>query len=107
MIASLDTTDLLIVDGDLVLVDGEPVTISGLAAVAQDIKHKIIESQLLINMIAERDPEKRAMAYKKVKILVENDTRTQPGSCNVTEIDSGVFNITANARTGETLELTP
>lgn len=106
-ISTLETLDLFIEDGDLVLKDGEPETLTGLAAVAQDIKHLIIESGLFIGLVGERDPDSRQMVFKKIKILIEDDARIKPGSAQINEVANGQYNINAQALNGALLELTP
>lgn len=82
--------DLLIVDGDISIGDnGEPLTIDGRPSIAQDIKHSIQESNLLVSLIGERDPLFRRAIYQKIEQLVEKDIRIIPGSCRVNDQSLG------------------
>ena len=68
--------DMLIENGDVVLDAGRnPVLIQDRAVIAQDIKHAIIESNLAVELIAERSPSKKADIRTKLELLVEEDVR--------------------------------
>ncbi len=73
--------DLLIEDDDLKLdADGIPVMTSDKPSIVQDICHAIRESGYAINMIGERNSEKRALLQNKILTIVEDDTRIIPGT---------------------------
>lgn len=78
-----------------------PQTYSDRDVVAQDVKHMIIDSHLLLFMIGERSREKRALIIKKIQLLVEEDERIEPGSCEIHEISSTEFFIYASTEFGE------
>jgi hypothetical protein len=80
--------DLLIVDGGLVFdAAGEPVLVSGAAAIAQDVAHRVRESGTAELLIAEDDAP--ALAQQRIADVVEEDLRIQPGTVVVTGPDAG------------------
>lgn len=91
-----DYFDLLIASDGIVLdAFGLPLTIDGRASIAQDIKHMIRESGLLVQMIAERSGEKVKRNMVRIEELVENDLRIRPGTARVVRTDVNEFYITA------------
>ena len=91
-----DVVDLLIIDGDLVLGDNqEPKTLTALDAVVQDLKHKLIESNYLFLLIGERNIDDRKIIYKKIKSLIEDDSRIKAGTVTVKETTLGQLSINA------------
>ncbi|WP_020411010.1 DUF2590 family protein [Hahella ganghwensis] len=91
-----DYIDLYIVDNDLALdAIGVPQEVDGRASIAQDIKHMIRESGLLVELIGERNGEKVALNLSRIETRVENDTRIKPGTAKVTRTDTETFLITA------------
>lgn len=99
------TIDLLIENGDLVLNAGEPVLIFDNEAIAQDLKHKIIESLFLLKLVAERDPFKRRALIKNIKQLIDNDSRIKPGLTTITETKPGKLEIAAFTLDKKPLEI--
>ena len=99
------TTDLLIENGDLVLNAGEPVLIFDNEVIAQDLKHKIIESLFLLKLVAERDPFKRRALIKNIKQLIDNDSRIKPGLTTITETKPGKLEIAAFTLDKKPLEI--
>ncbi|EKO3922791.1 DUF2590 family protein [Vibrio metschnikovii] len=88
--------DILIENGDVVLDAGRnPVLIQDRAVIAQDIKHAIIESNLAVDLIAERSPSKKADIRTKLELLVEEDTRLVPGTVRLEEPKQGTIYIFA------------
>lgn len=80
--------DLLIVDNDIVLDGiGAPLGISGRASIAQDIKHLIRESGLLVELIGERRRDKVALNLLRLETLVEADIRIIPGTAKIIRLD--------------------
>ena len=78
--------DLLIVDDDVQLDEqGLPVLTDSRASIAQDIKHMIRESGLLIEIVGQRDKEKRALNYSRIIQRVDDDYRIVTGTCDITE----------------------
>lgn len=88
--------DLLIENGDVMLDAGRnPVLIQDRAVIAQDIKHAIIESNLAVELIAERSPSKKADIRTRLELLVEEDVRLVPGTVSIEEVKSGFIYIFA------------
>lgn len=88
--------DLLIENGDVVLDAGRnPVLIKDRAVIAQDIKHAIIESNLAVELIAERSPSKKADIRTRLELLVEEDVRLVPGMVRLEEPSEGTIYIFA------------
>ncbi|MFA4728025.1 DUF2590 family protein [Vibrio vulnificus] len=88
--------DILIENGDVVLDAGRnPILIQDRAVIAQDIKHSIIESNLAVDLIAERSPSKKADIRTKLELLVEEDTRLVPGTVRLEEPKQGTIYIFA------------
>ncbi|MGF1702964.1 DUF2590 family protein [Photobacterium makurazakiensis] len=88
--------DLLIENGDLVLDAGRnPVLIQDQAVIAQDIKHAIIESNLAVELIAERSPSMKADIRTQLELLVEEDVRLVPGTVRLEETKEGTMYISA------------
>ncbi|MEZ8791419.1 DUF2590 family protein [Vibrio splendidus] len=88
--------DLLIENGDVVLDAGRnPVLIQDRAVIAQDIKHAIIESNLAVELIAERSPPKKADIRTRLELLVEEDVRLVPGTVRLEEPNDGEIYIFA------------
>ena len=78
--------DLLISDDDLTLdQDGLPQLTSDKPSIVQDICHAIRESGYVVNMIGERDREKRNLAQQNILNLVEDDERIKPGTAEIKE----------------------
>ena len=86
--ASTEFTDILITDRDLTLdVAGIPVNIDNRQVIAQDLKHAIMESGILVELIAERSPMQWARNMVKLAELAEDDQRIVPGSVIVERDD--------------------
>lgn len=89
--------DLLIENNDLVLnIASEPQLISDRASIAQDIKHAIRESGLLVEMIGERHPEQRQRLIQELTLLVEDDERLIPGTIVFHESSPGRYFLMAD-----------
>ncbi|HHF3044906.1 TPA: DUF2590 family protein [Vibrio alginolyticus] len=89
--------DILIENGDVVLDAGRnPILIQDRAAIAQDIKHAIIESNLAVDLIAERSPSKKADIRTRLELLVEEDVRLVPGTVRLDEPTEGTIYVFAD-----------
>ncbi|HBC3454396.1 TPA: DUF2590 family protein [Vibrio parahaemolyticus] len=89
--------DILIENGDVVLDAGRnPILIQDRAVIAQDIKHAIIESNLAVDLIAERSPSKKADIRTKLELLVEEDIRLVPGTVRLDEPTEGTIYVFAD-----------
>ncbi|WP_067584721.1 DUF2590 family protein [Endozoicomonas ascidiicola] len=73
--------DILIVDRDLVLdVASIPTNTHERSVIAQDLKHAIMDTGILVELIAERSPLKWAQNMTKLAELAEEDQRIIPGT---------------------------
>ncbi|TOZ70085.1 DUF2590 family protein [Vibrio parahaemolyticus] len=89
--------DILIENGDVVLDAGRnPILIQDRAVIAQDIKHAIIESNLAVDLIAERSPSKKADIRTKLELLIEEDVRLVPGTVRLDEPTEGTIYVFAD-----------
>ncbi|HHF3210515.1 TPA: DUF2590 family protein [Vibrio diabolicus] len=89
--------DILIENGGVVLDAGRnPILIQDRAVIAQDIKHAIIESNLAVDLIAERSPSKKADIHTKLELLVEEDVRLVPGTVRLDEPTEGTIYVFAD-----------
>lgn len=88
--------DILISDDGIHLDDfGFPALISGRASIAQDIKHMIRETGLLILMIGERHAETVRGYLVQIETKIEDDLRIVPGSARVERVDTNTIFVTA------------
>lgn len=89
--------DLKIVDDALAVdLDGLPQQVWDLDSITQDLKHAIRESGLLVKLIGDRSSELRQLALQDIVLLVEDDTRIIPGTCEIEETSTvGTYNLTA------------
>lgn len=91
-----DYFDLLIVSDGIALDEfGLPLSVDGRASIAQDIKHMIRESGLLVEIVAERNRERIKRNMVRIEQRVENDLRIRPGTARVTRVDNDTFMLTA------------
>lgn len=82
--------DLLVTDNDLTLdVAGNPVMVCNRASIAQDIKHMIRETGLLVELVANRDSGKKAENLVKITLEVDKDERIVPGATRIEEPEPG------------------
>jgi len=89
--------DLLIVDDDLAVdYAGEPLLVDNRASIAQDTKHLIRESGLMVALIGERNGAQRALLIQQLLRLIEEDERLVPGTVEITLLSLGVYAITAH-----------
>ena len=91
--------DLAIEDNDFVLNDSlSPSTLIKADVIGQDIKHRILESGLLVKLIGLRNKNGIAPILTEIELLAEQDDRIKPGTINVYRNDDGTLNITAQTR---------
>ena len=94
-------TDLLITNDEITLDSaGVPVVIHDRDVIAQDIRHMLRESGLLEQLIAERSAGMQALLFKRIRMLVEQDSRITPGSSVVDVIQPGEIQIRADSEFG-------
>lgn len=91
-----DYLDILI-SGDSIALDnfGLPLTVDGRASIAQDIKHMVRETGLLVEMIGERNAQRIKRNMVRIEQAVENDVRIRPGTARMTRLNNDTFFITA------------
>lgn len=87
----------LLIDGDSIVLDhmGNPVLISGRSSIAQDLKHMIRESGLLVELVGQRSTDRVKLNLIKLENLVEDDIRIKPGTASITQTDTETFWIQA------------
>jgi hypothetical protein len=89
--------DLLITGNDLTLdAGGEPALVDDRASIAQDIKHLIRESGLMVQIIGQRDAVAVRANLQKLELLVEDDVRLVPGTVAIAAIDAETYYLTAD-----------
>lgn len=88
--------DLSIVDGDIKL-DSlfNPQQLTDRQVIAQDIKHRVIESRLLPLLIGQRNPDHIAKILTELELVVEEDNRLVPGTIKLTRHDTGMISVEA------------
>nr|WP_277345767.1 DUF2590 family protein [Pseudomaricurvus alkylphenolicus] len=97
----------MITDDDLTLdVAVQPLLISDRASIAQDVKHLVRESGLLVQIIGERDVDAVKTILNRIETLVENDVRIVPGTARVTRTDVETIFITADTQEYGPVEVT-
>ncbi len=95
-------TDIKMQGDDIVTDDaGQPIQIYDRDVIAQDIGHALRESGHLEALIAERSVNRRALIFKEMRILIENDPRTVPGTSSIKEQSPGALLITADTEFGK------
>ncbi len=93
----MDYVDLLVTDDDLTLgVNAEPELVNGRASIAQDIRHMIRESGLLVVLVAQRDADTIALNLRRIESLVDNDLRIKPGTARASAPELETVFITAH-----------
>lgn len=97
--------DLYLVSGDLAFgPDDEPRFLAGAAAVAQDVKHRLVESGLAAELVADdADPD---AALAAIAFAVEEDTRIRPGSARPEIAAAGQITVTARTLDGAPITVT-
>lgn len=91
--------DLHIVDGDFVFnnsLSAESLTESNV--IAQDIKHRIIESGILVKMVKLRNVNGIAKLKTELELEVEKDDRVKPGTIIVNYNTDKTLTIEAETR---------
>ncbi len=89
-------SDLLIKGGGLSLdVVQQPELVNTRASIAQDIKHRLIESGLVTKLLAQRSSTLRNDVYTEIELLIETDTRLVPGSIKIEASNESLILITA------------
>jgi hypothetical protein len=91
--------DLNIVDGDLDL-DSllQPTQLDERDVIAQDIKHRIIESGKLPLLIGLRNKSSAEQVLTELELIIEQDERLVPGTIKLTPTKSGYISVSAVTR---------
>ena len=94
--------DLNIIDNDIAL-DGfaVPSQLTNSDVIAQDVKHRIIESRKLTELIGLRNKNIVAKVLTEIELIVEQDERLIPGTIKVTKHLTGEISVTAHTIEGE------
>lgn len=94
-------TDLLI-ENDEIATDaaGIPVLIHDRDVIAQDIRHTLRESGLLEQLIGETSTSLKKLIFKKMRILIESDSRVIPGSSAIDVGEGGALYLSASSEFG-------
>ncbi|AVT57999.1 DUF2590 family protein [Pectobacterium versatile] len=88
--------DLLITDGNFTLNTGnEPQLCNNRVSIAQDVVHRLIESGLVKQLVAERSPVLRSDIMLRMELLTEEDTRLVPGTVVIRDNGRGNYFIDA------------
>ncbi|AMO56553.1 DUF2590 family protein [Endozoicomonas montiporae] len=96
--------DILIKDRDIALdVAGMPAYTDDRASIAQDIKHMILETGILIELVADRSRENWLNNMNRLELMVEEDVRIVPGTVKIERPRTEVINLTANTTMGPIL----
>jgi len=97
--------DLQLVSGDLAFgPDDEPLFLSGTDAVAQDIRHRLLESGLGPELVGDDEPS--AVTRNRIAATVEEDERIRPGTARVESATSGQYTATAETMDGAAIAQT-
>lgn len=90
--------DLLVTDEDLTLdVAGMAIRCNNQESIAQDMKHCLLESGLITDLIGARSRILRNDIYLQMILLLEEDERLVAGSIDITEQTIESLLITANS----------
>lgn len=90
--------DLLVQGGGVDFDAGQqPVYTADLVSIAQDVKHAILESGLVRELQAERNPTLRNDVLTRIEMLIETDDRIEPGSAFVDGINANQLQLSASA----------
>jgi hypothetical protein len=93
--------DLKITNNDTELDSADnPIFIVDRDVIAQDLRHALAESGVLLQLIGEREPQMQELALNKIKIIMEKDNRIVPGSSEVQVIAFGQLLLNANTEFG-------
>lgn len=97
--------DLEIGAGDLVFgEDDEPRFLAGLVAIAQDVRHRLLVSGLLAELVAD-DGERRSV-LARIAFEAEGDERLRPGSARAQVLEGGQVRVTARTIAGSEVSQT-
>lgn len=93
--------DLNIIDNDIALDSfAVPSQLTNSDVIAQDVKHRIIESGKVTELIGLRNKNIVAKTLTEIELIVEQDERLVPGTIKVTKQLTGEINVTAQTIDG-------
>ena len=88
--------DLSIISGDLSLdATLTPLQLTKTQVINQDIKHRILESGLLVKLVGLRNKNAIAMILTEIELVVEQDERLVPGTIEVIRTAQGQISVNA------------
>lgn len=87
--------DLLVTNGDFAFEQGGAISIGDRQSIGQDIKHRIIESGLLTQLVGERSHAKQASIINQIIIEVDKDERLDPGTLRILAVGHNTYLLTA------------
>ena len=91
-------------DRDIELdVAGMPAYTDNRASIAQDIKHMILETGILVELIGDRSREKWQSNMNRLELMVEEDVRIKPGTVKIDRPRTEILNLTADTTMGPIL----
>jgi hypothetical protein len=91
--------DLNIIDGDLSLDELlSPAQLDKANVIGQDVKHRLIESGLLVQLIGLRNENSIAVILTEIELAVEEDDRLVPGTIQVFYNQDKTISVHANTR---------
>lgn len=88
--------DLSIINNDLSLDAAlTPLQLTKTQVIGQDIKHRILESGLLVRLVGLRNTNAIAMILTEIELVVEKDERITPGTIEVSRTELGQISVKA------------
>jgi len=93
--------DLNIIDNDIALDSfAVPSQLTNSDVIAQDVKHRIIESGKVTELIGLRNKNIVAKTLTEIELIVEQDERLVPGTIKVIRQATGEISVTAKTIDG-------
>tara|TARA_B100001063_G_C16567492_1_gene454100 strand:+ start:193 stop:498 length:306 start_codon:yes stop_codon:yes gene_type:complete len=93
--------DLNIIDNDIALDSfAVPSQLTNSDVIAQDVKHRIIESGKVTELIGLRNKNIVAKILTEIELIVEQDERLVPGTIKVIRQATGEISVTAKTIDG-------
>ncbi|WBA86529.1 DUF2590 family protein [Endozoicomonas sp. GU-1] len=93
--------DILITDRDLALdVAGIPQQVTDRGTIAQDIKHMLMDTGLVVQLVGERSASQWQLAFNQIELQVEEDRRIIPGTVVIHRPEHNILYLTADTELG-------
>lgn len=88
----------LFISGDDLTLDrgGQPERCWDRDSIAQDIKHMIRETGLLVELVANRDAKLEKRNLVKITLAVDEDKRIVPGTTQIIKVGTGKYYLIAD-----------